>query len=193
MKRNTIFLIASILLITSTIIFWYKTKTVKNTPEYSLEYLFTEFKKSCSIFDASENEERLYQNDITGLKFVYPNDALVCERLSPNDFGKNEQEITIWNKIIFNKEDIQQQPLINIHIDEPGLINIEKPIIISEKKVTIAGESALIKEVKSGFCSENECPIFTIATFSHNGHYFQIELWNNDESILNSFSFSEVK
>lgn len=188
MKKQLI-LGALVLIIIAGAIFYYmsaRTSTgLQNDPS---RFIFAQIKKSCKVFGEEATSSSQYLNTQLGIQFMFPNDTVVCERLSPNNPDGTAYEVSVWNKQAF-LSDVLQQPLTVIHVDDTDAEQLPEAKVLDSTTHQIAGIAAKMQHVQSSSCTGNSCRVFTLFTFEHNTHHYVIEQWTEVPNLIDSLSF----
>ena len=152
--------------------------------------VFAHIKKTCGVLSAESIAERQYINTNIGFSFTYPEHTMVCERRFQNEHGRDEYEITIFGDP-HSVADSMPAPVMVIRIDADESVAGQLPsqVVLNTRVRKVGGIDARVEQQKPALCNDHECRVFTIITFSHDGHRFAIEQWEDAPGLLDSFAF----
>jgi hypothetical protein len=154
-------------------------------------YAFAQFKATCIVFDAPEEAERVYKNQIRGFRFQYPNDTVVCERTLLNGASTSSMEISLFKKTNFNSTTGNSGPDMTLHVNDTNIDGLPNPLVLEEKEGEIAGSKAIVRRVKSPACTDEECPTFVTYQFEYKGNTFLIEDRVGSDTVVKSFALTD--
>lgn len=191
-NMKKLYIIAVLIISLVFLIFFYFGFNKSSDEKNASMNLFEHYKSECKIFDAEDNESRIYKNELFGFSFTYPENSLICERGVKNhaeDNVKPEMEIAIWSKTNFFNNKMSSPELI-VYINNPDLSLLPASEIISSEQIEISGIKTDKKLQKSSFCTTEDCPTFTSINLVHQGNNIEIQSWVDSQSILDSFKLN---
>ena len=185
MKKRVILSVVVVtgLIFASYMTFW-ETNTRVNSSD-AVNNFFANYKHDCVVY-RSDGSQPKYTNQFTGLTFNYPHGTLVCEKFT-NQENESSQEVTVWKESEFYSN-APALPIAIVYFDNPLVINLPQPIVLSSENVTIGDEPVIVKTVKPQGCTDEHCLTYKTMSLTKNGHNIMVELRTN-EITIQDFSF----